>query len=138
MYSATIQKIKLLFIFVLLSGCITTEVIETGADVNIVYNPTEPESISIHRSSVPDYNFKEIGTVLVKGNVILEEIYIKMRIAASEKGASAIIGFLLEAERETITTPVVMILPGGGFSVQTITETIIIYVASGTLIKKIE
>jgi len=132
------KRYLLLMFALMLTGCSSIEIIETGDGVKGgSITITDPNGISIFRSSRPDFDFSEIGIVSVKGISGIAEIYLKIREESSKKGANAVIDFDIESEEVVTTSTSTSCTPEGGCSTHVSTNTQIHYTASGTLVKKI-
>jgi hypothetical protein len=116
-----------LFIFFLL--------LLSGANVNADNLGSE---IVIYRSAAPDWRFQKIGVVVIRNISNIETIYKKMRIAAREKGADAVIGFSMESHSETVAS--VQYICSARIPCYPVNtyRTVVSYIAAGILVRKME
>ena len=115
-----------LFIFILLFS--------SGANVNADSLRSE---IVIYRSAEPDWRFQKIDIVIVRGISDIGAIYEKMRIAARKKGADAVIGFNMEAHKETFVDVKFICSAKIPCYPVNVYRTVVSYIATGTLVRKI-
>jgi hypothetical protein len=116
-----------LFIFILL--------LSSGANVNAGSLRSE---IVIYRSAEPDWRFQKIEIVVVRGISDIGTIYEKMRIAARESGADAVIEFNMEAHEETVADVKFICSAKMPCYPVNVYRKVVSYIATGVLVRKME
>jgi hypothetical protein len=129
---------RMLFCLVLacsMTGCLRPQFVRTGA-ADMVGPAVAKDSVEIYRSTVPVWDYEEIGFVSVKDISNLALLFDLFRTEAALRGAGAVINFDLDSASQSELVTRETTDPDGTTHSYTELERAVSHIASGTLVRK--